>query len=99
MESEGSALEYIWPKVLLEQSLLDELQKDIEKTIEDRSKKVVEKFQKEFKVDLIGISSYLRQNHPEIFKSIEKDYENFFANNIIINIKAKVAIRRVGTLE
>lgn len=99
MESEGSAEEYIWNLKLLDQKLLDSLENTIEKSIEDRSKSLADKFQKEYKVDLIGVAPYLRKHHPQIYKSIEKDYENFFANNIVINIKARVSIRRVGTIE
>lgn len=99
MESEGSAEEYIWNERLLDQKLLDDLEHNIEKAIEDRSKKVVEKFQKEYKVDLIGVAEYLRKHHSEIYKSIEKNYESFFADNVVIDVKAKVAIRRVGTIE
>ena len=99
MEAEGSAEEYIWGENLMEQKLLDTLEKNIGKDIEDRSKSVIDKFQTEFKVDLIGVGSYLRKHHAPIYKSIEKDYESFFTNNIVINIKAKVSIRRVGTIE
>lgn len=99
METEGSAEEYIWGERLMEQKLLDTLEDDLEKSIEDRSKSVVGKFKNEFKVDLIGVRSYLSQRHAAIYKAIEKDYESNFTNNIIINIKAKVSIRRVGTIE
>jgi Ger(x)C family germination protein len=99
MEAEGSAEEYIWGERLMDQKLLDILEKDLEKTIEDRSKSVVEKFKNEFKVDLIGVQPYLSKHQATIYKSIEKDYESYFTNNIIINFKAKVSIRRVGTIE
>jgi len=99
MEAEGSAEEYIWAQPLMKQNIMDELEKSLGKSIEDRSKAVVDKFQKEFKVDLIGVGEYLRKHHPRIYKSIEKDYESFFANNVVINIQAEVAIRRVGTIE
>lgn len=99
METEGSAEEYIWGENLMEQKLLDTLEKDLQKTIEDRSKSVINKFKNEFKVDLIGVRSYLSKHHATIYKAIEKDYEKYFTNNIIININAKVSIRRVGTIE
>jgi Ger(x)C family germination protein len=99
MEAEGSAEEYTWGENLMEQKLLDTLEKSLEKTIEDRSKAVIDKFKNEFKVDLIGVNSYLRKHHESVYKSIEGDYESFFTNNMIINIKAKVSIRRVGTIE
>ncbi|OGO79197.1 MAG: hypothetical protein A2Y23_13400 [Clostridiales bacterium GWB2_37_7] len=99
MEAEGSAEEYIWNQSLLDQKLLDDLEDNLEKIIEERSKSVVDKFQKEFKVDLIGVAEYLRKNHSEIYKAIEKNYESFFESNIVIEIEAKAAIRRVGTIE
>lgn len=99
MVTEGSAEEYIWGENLMEQQLLDTLEETLGKTIEDRSKSVVAKFQKEFKVDLVGVAEYLRKHQPQVYKSVEKDYENFFTNNVVINIKAKVSIRRVGTIE
>jgi hypothetical protein len=99
MVVEGSVEEYIWNKQLLDPNILSALQSNIEKTIEERSKTVIDKFQKEFKVDLIGIKSYLEKYKPSIYKSIEKDYESFFTNNIVINIKPKVSVRRVGTVE
>ncbi|MGB7605016.1 MAG: Ger(x)C family spore germination protein [Lutisporaceae bacterium] len=99
MVAEGSATEYIWGEKLMEQKLLDTLEKSIGKNVEDRSKSVINKFQKEFKVDLIGVAEHLRKHNPKIYKSIEKNYESFFSNNVVIDIKAKVSIRRVGTIE
>ncbi|MDF2530951.1 MAG: gerLC [Clostridia bacterium] len=99
MVAEGSAEEYIWGEKLMEQALLDTLEKNIETRIEERGKSVVDKFQKELKVDLVGIAPFLRKHHPQVYSSIEKDYENFFQNNMIIKIKAEVSIRRVGTIE
>ncbi|HYE12439.1 MAG TPA: Ger(x)C family spore germination protein [Patescibacteria group bacterium] len=99
MVAEGSADAYIWGEKLMDQTLLNSLEKSMEATIEERGKSVVDKFQKELKVDLVGIASYLRKHHPQVYNSIEKDYENFFQNNMVIKIKAEVSIRRVGTIE
>jgi spore germination protein KC len=99
MEVEGGAEEYIWGESLMEQKLLDVVEKSLEKAIEDRSKSLIDKLKNEFKVDLIGVGPYLRKHHSAIYKSIEKDYESFFTKNVEINIKAKVSIRRVGTIE
>ncbi len=99
MVTEGITTEYIWGEKLLDQKLIDTLEKNIEKNIEDRCKSVISKFQKEFKVDLVGISEHLQKHNPTIYKSIEKDYESSFASNMVIEVKAKVSIRRVGTIE
>lgn len=99
MITEGSATEYIWGEKLMDQKLLDTLGKSIAKSIEARSKGVINKFQKELKVDLVGVAEQLRKHNPQVYKSIEKDYESYFSNNVVIDVKAKVSIRRVGTIE
>lgn len=99
METEGSSEEYIWGRNLLDQKVLDDVEKAIEKNMEDRGKDLIGRFQKEYKVDLIGVGDFIRKHHPNIYKSIEKNYDNFFSNNIVIDVKAKAAIRRVGTIE
>lgn len=99
MVAEGITTEYIWGETLLDQKLLDTLEKNLEKNIEDRCKSVTSKFQEEFKVDLVGISEHLQKHNPQIYKSIEKDYESSFVSDMVIEVKAKVSIRRVGTIE
>lgn len=99
METEGSAEEFIWDQKLLDQNVLNELQSSIQKNIEERSSKLISKFQNDYKIDLIGVGSYLRKYHSDIYKSIEKDYDTYFATNVVINIQPKVSIRRVGTIE
>ncbi|MDF2519525.1 MAG: germination protein Ger(x)C family [Clostridia bacterium] len=99
MDAEGSSEEYIWGRNLLDQEVLNKAETAIEKNIEKRGEDLVRKFQKEYKVDLIGISSFIRKYHPNIYKTIEKDYDNFFENNIVVDIKADAVIRRVGVIE
>ncbi len=96
---EGSAEEYIWDENLMDASLLNKLQSTLEKKIESRSKSLIAKLQGEYKIDLLGVGEYLQKHHPDIYESIEKDYENYFANNMVFDIKPKVFIRRVGTIQ
>lgn len=96
---EGSAEEYIWDESLLDAQLLDTLQTTLQNKIESRSKRVIAKLQDEYKVDLLGIGEYLRKHQPDIYESIEKNYESYFANNMVFDIKAKVFVRRVGTIQ
>jgi spore germination protein KC len=99
MAAEGSAEEYIWDEKLLDSALLNTLQTMLEKKIESRSKTVIAKLQEEYKMDLLGVGEYLRKHHPDIYESIEKDYENYFVNHMVFEIKTKVFIRRVGTIQ
>jgi hypothetical protein len=55
----------------------------------------VNKIQKEFETDIIGIDRYLRQRHPDLWKTVEKDWQEIFPN-IDIDVSTNVKIRRVG---
>lgn len=98
METEGSIEEYIIGKKVLEDALLKDIEKEMEKRIVGESEKLIKKFQQEFRVDLIGARDYLSKRQPGLFKTIEKDYDKYFVDNIVINVIADVRIRRVGLI-
>jgi spore germination protein KC len=99
METEGSVEEYMLGKKILDDAVLNEVDKELEKRIEGESEKLIKKFQQEFRVDLIGARDYLSKYQPELFKTIEKDYEKYFTDNIIIKVTADVHVRRVGLIK
>lgn len=98
MEIEGSVEEYKLGSNLMDTEILMEIEKEIEKKMVERSEKLIKKFQEEYKVDLIGAGDYLSKFHPRIYKTIEKDYERYFQENIIINVISEVRIRRIGLI-
>jgi len=98
METEGSIEEFQVGKEILDAGMLAELERHIEKKIEDESKKLARKFQEEYKVDLIGVRDFLSKYYPGVYKSVEKDFDQYFQDNIIINVTAQVKIRRVGLI-
>lgn len=99
METEGSVEEYQMDIKLLDPELIKDIEKDIEDRIKGESEKLINKFRKEYKVDLIGVREYLSKYHPQIYKSIEKDYEKNFEENIAINVTVEAKIRRVGLIK
>jgi Ger(x)C family germination protein len=99
MESEGGSEEYIWDQSLLDQKVLYDVENSVETNIQNRSKDLISKFQTVYKVDLIRVGDFLRKYHPEVYKAIEKDYQSYFENNIVVDVQAKAVIRRVGTIE
>ncbi|MGE5629609.1 MAG: Ger(x)C family spore germination protein [Caulobacteraceae bacterium] len=99
METEGSIEEYILGKRILDDTKLRQIEKAINKRIKSESEKLIKKFKEEYKIDMIGAKDYLSKYHPGIYKSIEKDYEKNFAENIIITVKADARIRRVGLIK
>lgn len=99
METEGSIEEYIMGKKVLDGPLLKDIEKELEQRIKGESEKLIKKFQQEFRIDLIGAKAYLSQRQPKLFKTIEKDYDKYFTDGIVINVVADVHIRRVGLIK
>lgn len=99
METEGSIEEYIMGKKVLDGPLLKDIEKELEQRIKGESEKLIKKFQQEFRTDLIGAKAYLSQRQPKLFKTIEKDYDKYFTDGIVINVVADVHIRRVGLIK
>ena len=99
METEGSIEEYMMGKDILDNALLKEISREVEKRIENEGEKLIKKFQQEFKTDLIGARDYLSKYHPKLYKAIEKDYEKFFTDSMVIEVTANVNIRRVGLIK
>ncbi len=99
METEGSIEEYMIGKEIMDNALLKEISREVEKRIEDESEKLIKKFQQEFKADLIGARDYLSKYQPKLYKTIEKDYEKFFTDSMVIEVTANVNIRRVGLIK
>ncbi|MBP1933788.1 Ger(x)C family spore germination protein [Ammoniphilus resinae] len=78
--------------VLVQNRVADEMKRMAEKTIR--------KLQKEMKLDVIGLSTYLAQNYPELWKSVGKDWdhgENYFSK-ATLHVKARVIVRNPGTV-
>ena len=99
METEGSIEEFMIGKEILDNVLLKEISREVEKRIENEGEKLIKKFQQEFKTDLIGARDYLSKYQPKLYKTIEKDYEKFFIDSIVIEVTANVSIRRVGLIK
>ena len=99
METEGSIEEFMIGKEILDNVLLKEISREVEKRIENEGEKLIKKFQQEFKADLIGARDYLSKYHPKLYKIIEKDYEKFFTDSMVIEVTANVNIRRVGLIK
>ena len=99
METEGSIEEHIMGERILDDAVLKEIEKELEKRLVGESEKLIKKFQQEFRVDLIGAGDYLTKHQPKLYKTIEKEYEKYFTDNIVIKVTADVHIRRVGLIK
>ncbi|MCQ1529082.1 Ger(x)C family spore germination protein [Lutispora saccharofermentans] len=96
LETEGSMEEYTIASSLMDEEKLKEFEKKLENIIEMDCKDLIKKMQEEYAVDLLGVREYLYKYHTKLYKSIEKDFEEFFQRDVVINVKADVKIRRIG---
>ena len=99
IETKRTIKEYNMGGKILDDILLKEISREVEKRIEGESEKLIEKFQKQFKTDLIGVKDYLSKYQPKLYKAIEKDYEKFFTDSIVVEVTANAKIRRVGLIK
>ena len=84
---------------MLDNKFLKKVEHELGKKIESESEKLIKRFQKEFRTDLIGARDYLNKYQPKLFKTIEKDYDKYFSDNIVIKVNADVHIRRIGLIK
>ena len=96
METEGAVEEYTIGKKLLDDDVLQEIEKELEAIIESQSKKLVKKFQEEYKVDLIGVREYLSKYHPKLYDTVSQNFDDFFQSKVVVNVKADAKVRRIG---
>lgn len=96
MVTDGAVEEYTLGKKLLDDEKLKDIEEKLERVIIEDSTALINKMQGEFKVDLLGVKEYLGKYHPKLHKKASEDYDNFFQNNLKIEVKAKLRIRRIG---
>lgn len=100
IETEGDIVETLEPLDFLNEATLIRAESAIEREIERICKDTVSKLQKEFKRDAIGLGEHLRQSHYKAWKKMEGDWESGeqYFTQCEVEFKAKVNIRRVGTV-
>lgn len=97
---EGALQEYIHRDnpTLNNIKLIDEMQKAVEKELMKEVTQTLNKLQKEYKADAIGLGEYISKFHPRLWKKIAKDWDEIFADmDIEVNIDVK--IRRRGLVQ
>ncbi|WP_045519003.1 Ger(x)C family spore germination protein [Neobacillus niacini] len=76
------------------------LEEKVAKEIEKITAGAIEKTQKEYNADVLGLGSYLHQEHYDSWKTIKNDWESgshyFSKSNIRVN--AKINARSIGTI-
>lgn len=97
IEMEGYIQQF---KIDVETPVLDnKVIKDIEDKVENKLEReingTIEKLQKEFKVDVIGVDEHLSKFKPDLWENIKNDWDNIFPN-IRITASVDAKLRRIG---
>lgn len=101
IETEGDILEMFGSKPLLDETYMEEMEKQINKRIEQLATTTIEKAQNELKVDFFGFSSILRQKHYSTWKDIQDNWErgdNLFSKSNI-TVSASTEILSIGATD
>jgi len=76
---------------------IDKLQSIFEEEAIKNAKVTLEKLQKEFKSDIIGIGEMIHKKNPKVWKSLKEDWDSHF-ENLEIEVDAKFVIKRTGAI-
>lgn len=78
------------PIMKIDSKVLKELEETFASEIKKQVEKGIEKIQKDYRVDVLGVGEYLYKYKPKVWKKYEKDWKNIFPDaEIIINPKVK----------
>ncbi|QGQ45237.1 Ger(x)C family spore germination protein [Metabacillus sediminilitoris] len=98
IEAEGNVGETFEGLDLLNPKMISKIEKEVAKNIEKLAEDVITKTQEDYQADILGIGSYLHQDHYQTWNKIKKDWEQgehiFSKSNI--EVKAKVKVRNIG---
>lgn len=70
---------------------IDKMEKMAEKKIDKNIRKIIEKAQKELKIDIFSFGNLVYKNDPKVWKKIKKDWKNIFLE-VEVDVDVKVHI-------
>lgn len=73
------------------------LKENIENYIEKEIETFIKYIQKEYALDIFNFGDYIRRNHPNTWKIIEKDWDSIF-RELNVNVKSNINIKGSGQI-
>ncbi|WP_273324673.1 Ger(x)C family spore germination protein [Vallitalea guaymasensis] len=77
--------------------VLDELEKVLDKRIEEDVKNVIKKVQKDYDVDIFNFGEVIHRKYPKQWKVIKEEWDEIFPH-ILVEVKVKSSIKRPGLI-
>jgi Ger(x)C family germination protein len=78
--------------------LIKKAEQELNKLDEESCKSVIQKLQKEYKLDALSIGEYIRKFHPSVWDNVKDKWEEIYPNIKITPIVDN-KIRRIGTVK
>lgn len=95
VQIEGKIKEYTTDKNLLDKEFLNKLESYYAKSISTEGKEIFTAIQREYGVDLIGIREYVEKFKPNMWRKVEKNWEEVY-KSAEMNLDVSVELRRIG---
>ncbi|MFC4770297.1 Ger(x)C family spore germination protein [Effusibacillus consociatus] len=100
VESEGSLGESWENRDTLDKKFISEVEKAVEKDIQQSITDVIKKLQTELKADVAGLGSTLARKEPKVWEKVKNDWDhgkNYF-RDAKVDVDVQVVIRFPGTI-
>lgn len=94
---EGDITEYTFEKreEMMEGDLLNVIERKTSDEIKKMALKAINRFQKELRIDMLGIGDYIEKYHPSLWEKVGKDWDNVLPE-IEIKVDVTTHVRRIG---
>lgn len=73
------------------------LKKDADKFLKTSVENVIKKVQKEFDSDIFGFGMFIREDHPSIWKIVERDWDKLF-KELDVTVDVDISLKNSGLL-
>ena len=100
IDVKGTIAEQIGNQDVMDPKMHQKFENALSKKIEELTTKTVEKLQKDFQTDALGLESYLYSYHPKLWERVKDDWEageNYFSTSKV-NFKMNITIERPGNM-
>ncbi|TYR81570.1 hypothetical protein FZC66_06950 [Priestia megaterium] len=92
VQANGNIGETLFPANYDTEKVIAELEQNTAKVITKQAENTLEKMQTDLEVDVLGVATYLKGNHPTVWAKVKNDWDegkNYFSMSAI-EVKAKV---------
>lgn len=97
LKGEGNIVGYRFAEKqdLMDDKFIKRIEKALEEKVVTECVYIMDKMQKQFRVDIWGFQEYLRKYHSEIYDEVGKDWDELFPE-VDVTFSSHMKIRRIG---